>query len=100
MRDSTMTEYTDQSEFQDENLKAVHLGIEARYFLTQTGIGRRIKSEAESVIDNAKTALLTVKATDAEQIRELQTQALAVSMLLTWLNDMMVAGENAEEQIA
>lgn len=88
-----------QPEFQDENLKLVYLGIEARFFLFQTELGKRIKSEAESVIDNAKMALLTVKATDVEQIRELQTQALAVSMLLTWFNDMMVAGENAEEQI-
>lgn len=96
-----MTEYTDQpeSEFQDENLKAVYLGTEAKYFLFQTEIGKRIKREAEIVIDNAKTALLTVKATDAEQIRELQTQALAVSMLLTWFNDMMIEGKNAEDQI-
>ena len=96
-----MTEYTDQpeSEFQDENLKLVYLGTEAKYFLFQTEIGKRIKREAEIVIDNAKMALLTVKATDAEQIRELQTQALAVSMLLTWFNDMMTEGKNAEEQI-
>ena len=88
-----------QPEFQDENLKLVYLGIEARFFLFQTELGKRIKSEAESVIDNAKMALLTVKATDVEQIRELQTQALAVSMLLTWFNDMMTEGKNAEEQI-
>ena len=96
-----MNEYIDQpeSEFQDENLKLVYLGTEARFFLFQTEIGKRIKSEAESVIDNAKMALLAVKATDVEQIRDLQTQALAVSMLLTWFNKMMMDGENAEEQI-
>ena len=96
-----MTEYIDQpeSEFQDENLKLVYLGTEARFFLFQTEIGKRVKSEAENVIDNVKTSLVTIDPTKTEEIRDLQTQARAVSMLLSWFNDMMVAGANAEEQI-
>lgn len=76
-------------------LKQVELGLDTQQFL-RTGVGKRILQRAAEQEMESLKAMIDVDVTDTARMRELQANARLGSMVLAWLNEMIVEGENAE----
>ena len=89
-----MKEYSEE----DQLLTTAVIGVEAERFRS-TRVGRKMEDRARAKIANAQNALVTVEPTDTEKIRALQNEAKLGAMFLTWLDDLIHDGQQAEEDI-
>lgn len=78
---------------------AIGRSLDVKAFM-QTDGGRALVRRANDVIEEAKDALLQVKATDADAIREQQQKAAAATLLLDALGEIDTEGEQAQTQLS
>lgn len=77
-------------------LQEYDLGLEAKQFLDQSNLGRRI---AEKAVEDERAALIALKSVDpndAKAVQLLQNEANAPLLALQWLNEIINEGENAK----
>lgn len=72
----------------------VGLGIEAEAFL-KSPVGKYVKSRAMEEIDEAFDEFKDVDPNDPEAVRKIQFKALVAGKAVTWLVDLVDAGEQA-----
>lgn len=73
----------------------MELGLDTQQFL-RTGVGKRILQRASEQEMESLKAMIDADVTDTERMRELQSNARLGGMVLAWLNEIIVEGENAE----
>lgn len=73
----------------------VALGIRTKEFLN-TDTGRLITGRAEIELLEARAALEQVDPEDAKAVREIQTKAAVARKMITWLNEVIENGNQAE----
>jgi hypothetical protein len=79
-------------------LAEVRLGLDTEQFL-KTPVGRYLLGRAEHDAQDAIDRLKTVDAADANAVRKAQGDAILVERFMAWLNDAIMNGRNAEEQL-
>lgn len=78
----------------EELIAAAEIGQEAKLFM-ESDLGKVILGIAEQEIALAQEALEEISPTDAEGIRQLQSQAKMGRNFVQWLQELFNKGENA-----
>lgn len=86
---------------QDDDIQqiraAIEFGLDVKQFMGTT-LGRYIQAKANEQIEAARDALQTVDPEDAKKVRSLQNDAAVAAMVLTWIGEAVIEGEQAERQ--
>ena len=96
-----MTLQIDYTQFSPEDqarMKTAAFGMEVAAF-THTLIGQYLLERALAERSQALEQLVLVPASDAEAVRELQLVVRRCDSLQQWLEDAVMAGENAETEL-
>lgn len=76
-------------------LAAVALGLDAEQFMNSP-LGRYLVDRIESEVYAALSELKQVDAEDPRHIRDLQNRVYRAEKILTWLDEVIQEGRNAE----
>lgn len=90
--------FEDRVRAQHDLLKTVSLGKECSQFLA-TGVGAFILDRAIEGREAALESLSSVDSKDSDKIHELQREANVPAFFFTWLNEAIMSGVEAGEQI-
>jgi len=82
----------------DDPRELVYLGDEAEKF-GRTPIGKYLLGCAEREYDKALLALAEVDPTDAEKIRQLQSDLRRAASIPAWISELIEAGNIAYDQL-
>ena len=96
-----MTLHIDYSQFSPEDqvrMRSAAFGIEVAAF-THTLIGQYLLERASQQRAQALEQLAVVTASDFEAVRELQSAVRRSDSFQAWLEDAVMAGENAETEL-
>lgn len=96
---------TEEPQFYNEDLdraalfEALRVGLDTRDFIEKHPIGKAITARATDEIIAARNILETVSRYDDDAVAEAQIRAQAGRMVINWLGEIIMAGNQAEEQL-
>jgi hypothetical protein len=83
----------------DPQMQKVRLGLRTENFVTEDPVGINLVERAHVLRIEALEGLAKADPTDTETIRRLQMSAMIPELLLSWLDEAISEGVNAEESI-
>lgn len=82
----------------DQLIAESEIGDEAKKFL-QGNLGKVLIGFAQQETYEAQEALVKIDPTQVEEIRALQNKARFGQLFESWLNDLVVEGDNADSEL-
>lgn len=77
----------------------VLLAEETKKFLTQSPVGRLLQQRVDEAIERGLEELKTVDPEIPKLVREAQNKVYRAESIMVWLNEIIVQGEIAWEQL-